>query len=660
MRRSLRSSRAALAAASLSVCAVFWANPGDAFAQANDAATSAPAANGAAQYAVKPGQSLTDIAGELTGSKDRDVRARAARALFDANPNAFGNHDINKLRLGAVLNVPAELSGASASAAASAHAAQESAPAEAPAAGSTTPEPASGSAAAPASPVAPEASTPGNVASASAQTPETASAPAVTASAPASTAPAPQEGASNTPVIVGVVIAAIIVLLLLMRRGKRRDAPIEEDDRSPRSFGTLEEAQADADARNEALRKAATASAAGVAAAAHVDGKPDERGGSGLDAVATSVDSAEATQAPVTPSGDAEAELPPTTEAHADKPEPSQPEPRETAAPATEAEPFVPVAPAARHPDFVPPMPVTLANAPRTSSAQREAEKWEAEEREAAARQAAAQQAEARESRAREAESRDAEVRETTEREEQAREAAAREIIAHEAELRELKARAADEQEPPGAAPDDEPAIAHSFPMPKFPQEAIRALGSLDMNLPPCMELKISPSVDAEPATPPPSRAASAPGQTLPPPLEAPPSGAQPIEQPPFVPQPVAQAHSAPQASSVANKPQSVTSQIEAGTAGPASVAGLGATRFGPLSLDFDLGPSSTATEPLPAMTPAQLATIARNKLELAAEYIELGDLQGARTLLQEVIESNDPATRQQAATLLSTLAPHS
>jgi FimV-like protein len=59
-------------------------------------------------------------------------------------------------------------------------------------------------------------------------------------------------------------------------------------------------------------------------------------------------------------------------------------------------------------------------------------------------------------------------------------------------------------------------------------------------------------------------------------------------------------------------------------------------------------------------MTPAQLATIARNKLELAAEYIELGDLPGARTLLQEVIESNDSATRQQAATLLSTLAPHS
>lgn len=98
--------------------------------------------------------------------------------------------------------------------------------------------------------------------------------------------------------------------------------------------------------------------------------------------------------------------------------------------------------------------------------------------------------------------------------------------------------------------------------------------------------------------------------------------------------------------------------QIETGTAGAASVAGLGASRFGPLSLDFDYDSPSSQTEPLPAFTPEQIATIARNKLELAVEYIELGDLSGARTLLQEVIESNDPATRQPAATLLSTLAP--
>ncbi|SAL02762.1 transmembrane protein [Caballeronia ptereochthonis] len=486
--------------------------------------------------------------------------------------------------------------------------------------------------------------------------------------------PAPEKGGGTTPVIVGIVIAVIAVLLLMMRRGKRRQAKVEDDDRAPRSFRTLEEAQADADARNEALGTADAASAAGIAAVAGAAGKSVER--SEPDAVAASP----------TPSED---ELPPPTEARAAASGPA-------ASAAKEAAPFAPVAPAARHPDFVPPLPDAPRSAVETDepragrSAEHEAEKWQAEEREAAARQAAAQEAEEQENRAREAaarealarelaarevDSREAELRELTGREEQAREAAAREIIAREAELRELRARSADEQaaleaqQRPGLELDEEPALAHSFPMPKFPQEAIQALDSLDMGLPPRMELKLNQPGTAEPATATPPPVASTPPSTLEPPprearLEASPSsgaaGAQSIEQAPFVPQPVAQPNPAQQADSVAKQPQSVASQIEAGTAGAASVAGLGATKFGPLSLDFDLGPSSSATEPLPALTSAQLATIARNKLELAAEYIELGDLQGARTLLQEVIESNDPATRQQAATLLSTLAPHS
>ena len=52
------------------------------------------------------------------------------------------------------------------------------------------------------------------------------------------------------------------------------------------------------------------------------------------------------------------------------------------------------------------------------------------------------------------------------------------------------------------------------------------------------------------------------------------------------------------------------------------------------------------------------LARIARNKLELAHEYIALGDLGGARALINEVIDSNDHATRADAQALLSTLAP--
>ncbi|MCG7405547.1 MULTISPECIES: FimV/HubP family polar landmark protein [Caballeronia] len=685
-RRSfVSSSRAALAAASLAACAMFWANPGDALAQAS-------AATGQT-YAVKPGQSLSDVAGELTGSKDRDVRAKAARALFDANPSAFSSHDINKLKLGAVLNVPADLSGAP-PAAASAPEAQQTAPAEtsAPASSSAdtaTPAPES---AAPASAAEPQASA---TAAPERATPEAASAIAAPASAPATAAPEPasRSGVAAatiglSPFIIAIVIVVIGVLLLRMRRKKRAVATNDNDvDRAPRTFASLEEAQADADARNEALRKAREA-------AAGAQGKSPARDQSGLAAAAASIGNAEVAQAPVAPSEDA---LPPTTEA---KPSTAADEtPVEANRPQPE-EPFVPVAPAARHPDFVPPASEPDTHEQREQhareieareAARREAEKWEVEEREAAARQAAAREAEEREIRAREAAAREAlareqaghagadreaELRQVTEREELARENAAREIIAREAELRELQARAAEEQaaeqraaeqrdieelaareaEKSGIAPDEEPVLAHRFPMPKFPQDAIQALGSLEMELPPRLELTIKPPGATGPET-----AASSlknpPLETPPAALEQPPGGTQPIQQAPFMPQPVAHFEAARQGQSQA---QSVASQIEAGTAGAASVAGLGATKFGPLSLDFDLGPTSNATEALPALTPGQLATIARNKLELAAEYIELGDLSGARTLLQEVIESNDPATRQQAATLLSTLAPHS
>ncbi|MBU6490198.1 MAG: hypothetical protein KGQ57_20595, partial [Burkholderiales bacterium] len=98
----------------------------------------------------------------------------------------------------------------------------------------------------------------------------------------------------------------------------------------------------------------------------------------------------------------------------------------------------------------------------------------------------------------------------------------------------------------------------------------------------------------------------------------------------------------------------------------PPSVTGLGAAPIGPLKLSFNLDLSGAdgsegamaAAAPLPQFTPEQLAKIARNKLDLAAEYIALGDLGGARTLIHEVIESNDAATREDAHALLATLAP--
>ena len=115
-----------------------------------------------------------------------------------------------------------------------------------------------------------------------------------------------------------------------------------------------------------------------------------------------------------------------------------------------------------------------------------------------------------------------------------------------------------------------------------------------------------------------------------------------PINPTPIKPQPVAEPSVLQRQTQT--DPSSAAAEIEAGTAGAASVAGLGAAEFGPLNLDFDLDRHSSPAEPLPAFTPEQIAAIARNKLELAAEYIELGDMSGARTLINEVIESNDPA----------------
>ncbi|MEI6000315.1 hypothetical protein H3V53_24880 [Paraburkholderia bengalensis] len=98
--------------------------------------------------------------------------------------------------------------------------------------------------------------------------------------------------------------------------------------------------------------------------------------------------------------------------------------------------------------------------------------------------------------------------------------------------------------------------------------------------------------------------------------------------------------------------------QIIAGTAGAAAVAGLGAARFGALKLDFDLELPPSPAQAVPTFTPEEVARIARNKLDLAVEYIDLGDVVGARTLINEVIESNDADSRADARALLSTLAP--
>jgi FimV-like protein len=155
----------------------------------------------------------------------------------------------------------------------------------------------------------------------------------------------------------------------------------------------------------------------------------------------------------------------------------------------------------------------------------------------------------------------------------------------------------------------------------EFPRDAVDAFNSLDMPLPPRVDL---PAESAQPGT---------------------------------APEPTTQ-QVAPHDPDDAETTPHIADEIATGTAAHAAIAGLGGAGFGALKLDFDLELPPSPAQPLPAFTQADLVRIARNKLDLASEYIELGDLSGARALINEVIEANDPATRTQARALLLTLAP--
>ncbi|ASL46567.1 hypothetical protein bAD24_III04215 [Burkholderia sp. AD24] len=196
---------------------------------------------------------------------------------------------------------------------------------------------------------------------------------------------------------------------------------------------------------------------------------------------------------------------------------------------------------------------------------------------------------------------------------------------------------------PDGASTFSEPTplsqAQHTLTAPtEFPRDAVDAFSALDMPLPPRIES--------------PFEGLGAPASLT----------TQPVASPETTAQQALAPHDPDDVPHIAD-------EITAGTAGHAAVAGLGATGFGAagglgaagfgaLKLDFDLELPPSPSQPLPAFTPADLSRIARNKLDLAAEYIDLGDLSGARSLINEVIEANDPATRAEARALLSTLAP--
>lgn len=194
----------------------------------------------------------------------------------------------------------------------------------------------------------------------------------------------------------------------------------------------------------------------------------------------------------------------------------------------------------------------------------------------------------------------------------------------------------------PAETPTEAPAApaTHDAQHAALMQNAISALNSLDMPLPP--RTADEPAADAAHAD---SEQIATNGQ----PAQHPPVGADDL--PPK--------HQADHDDEFDWEPDAATAA--AGTGGgasaPSSLPPLGGAQFGALKLDFDLDLPSTPGAVLPALTPEELARIARNKLDLASEYVELGDLSGARTLLQEVIDANDAATRDDARALLAKLA---
>ncbi|WP_226993673.1 FimV/HubP family polar landmark protein [Burkholderia plantarii] len=194
-------------------------------------------------------------------------------------------------------------------------------------------------------------------------------------------------------------------------------------------------------------------------------------------------------------------------------------------------------------------------------------------------------------------------------------------------------------------------------PAHEFPADAVSALDSLDMPLPPRVG-------EPEPGLPTPPDFASQEATNG---LTAETPRASPADASAFTPdspgQP-ASSHGEPPAAIAGEDQWDDDEPLDPPASGsvpdsrPAAAFGaLGGAQFGALNLDFDLdlpvGPSAT----LPPPTDEALDRIAQNKLELAAEYVELGDLHGARTLLNEVVDAGRAGTSDAARTLLAKLA---
>ncbi|EEE15900.1 FimV/HubP family polar landmark protein [Burkholderia multivorans] len=753
--RRSRLSRAvcgALAVLALGAAASTWAaGTGDAPASAVASGNPAPLT-----VTVQPGQSLNDIAIAATQSRDPAVLARAGRALFDANPQAFMKRDPSRLKVGATLTVPAlDASGAAVAAGASAPAAASAASSAAAASGAASAAQHAASAAHGASAASAAAPIQHPAASGTAHG---ASAPAGASFVAPSSDAAAARGASAADT-ASAAAAAAGASGPHMWSGTIQPAPSSASDATAQSSQYVQPtsgAHAPAGAapaaaasqprpsslqqllalKNRVLmelqkhgigKPAATTAPVAPAPTAPVTPRAPDDAGASSAAAASGADAASGTAASAVSAPSVQASAPVVAMPPANRGEPIDWRPAalagaavvvlagglvwrkrrkhrhaeavaagsaDDASPSAEqALPIEPETPVSR--DVVSDVNFAAvasaaaeAVAPTNEVASTpEAAKPEASNREAAKPEATNLEAANPEASNLEAASREAASREAANREAANREAANREPTNSEATNREAAEPQASNLEAANPEPknplDDRPQPSSSTLEPVHPtdgaplphdakpafdaeptaplassvpvadaaassttdpqhaalmQNAITALGSLDMPLPPRAAGETSPSSDDAEAT-----HVATNGQTAP----RPPVGANDTST----------EHPADHEDELEWDDDAPHADTSARPAAPSPLSPLGGAQFGALNLDFDLDLPSAPGAELPALTPEELARIARNKLDLAAEYVELGDLSGARTLLQEVVDANDAATRDDARAMLAKLS---
>ncbi|MBJ9619483.1 pilus assembly protein FimV [Burkholderia multivorans] len=733
--RRSRLSRAvcgALAVLALGAAASTWAaGTGDAPAPAVASGNPAPLT-----VTVQPGQSLNDIAIAATQSHDPAVLARAGRALFDANPQAFMKRDPSRLKVGATLTVPAlDASGAavapgasapaaasgaasaaaaSSAAAAAQHAASAAHGASAPAAAAPIQHPAASgvahgaSAPAGASFVAPSSDAAAARGASAADTASAAAAaagasgphmwsgtiqpapssasdaaaqssqyvqPTSGAHAPAGAAPAAVASQPRPSSLQQLLALKNRVLMELQKHGIGKPAattaPVAPAPTAPVTPRAPDDAGASSAAAASGADAASGTAASGVSApsvqaSAPVVATPPANRGEPIDWRPAALAGAAGVvlagglvwrkrrkhrHAEAVAAGSADDASPSAEQALPIEPE--TPVSRDVVSDVN----FAAVASAAA--EAVAP---TNEVASTPEAAKPEESNREASNREAAKPEATNLESSNREAANREPTSSEATNREAAESQAQNREAANPEPTNSLDDRPQPSSSTLEPVHPTDGAPlphdakpafDAEPSapLASSVPVADaaassttdpqhaaLMQNAITALGSLDMPLPPRAAGETpSSSDDAE------AIHIATNGQTAP----RPPVGANDTST----------EHPADHEDELEWDDDAPHADTSARPAAPSPLSPLGGAQFGALKLDFDLDLPSAPGAELPALTPEELARIARNKLDLAAEYVELGDLSGARTLLQEVVDANDAATRDDARAMLAKLS---